>query len=88
MNVAKYYRERGGKTVARRVKFPQHQKNGQDGPAGIAPIDEHLFKQGFTRRRPSSIKPHSHFHQQPGYRQPSEQQRRRARQVLKGAKRP
>jgi len=80
VNVAKYYRERGGTVAARRVKFAQF--------SGISRIDEHMAKYGFMRRRPSSIKPHSHPHQKPGYRQPSEQQRRRARQVLKGAKRP
>jgi hypothetical protein len=90
VNVVKYYRERGGKTVVRLARFTQSQKLTQDrrGPMGVAPADQHMLVSGFTRKRPSSIKPHSHPHQQSGYRQPSEQQRRRARQLLKGDRRP
>jgi len=83
VNVAKYYRARNRVVSVRRVLSSQNHSAGN----GIAPVEKHMIELDFTRRRPSSIKPHSHPHQQPGYRQPSEQQRRRARQLLKGDRR-
>lgn len=90
MNRVKYYQEQDyGRHVEVRVTRVNNRPSWTVNSRSIvSEVDARMAGKDFTRRRPSSIKPHIHPHQQPGYRQPSEQQRRRARQLLKGDRRP
>lgn len=92
MNVVKYYRtasstllaSRPGKFELRRVRVSQAvNKYGDASPRCVSRVDADMLAADWTRRRPRTLKPHSSPAQMPGYRQPSEQMRRRARQLLR-----
>lgn len=85
MNTIKYYGQvEKGKVAIVRIRIPSSQRyNSHGGHTGIGQADAMMLGKGYTRRRPSVLGPHGHAHQRPGYRQPSEQQKRRARQTLR-----
>lgn len=79
MNVARYLRVKDGKLEVRRMRFSASD--------GVSRTDAAMASDGWTRRLSKHGRrklAHLRPHQQPGYKQPSEQQRRRARQLLRG----
>lgn len=90
MNVVKYYRvtgEGGTKKIeVFRMRIPGGQRyNTASGHTGIAKADAMELRNGLTRRRPPQLRPHAHPAQRPGYKQPSAQEQRKARQLLRRA---
>lgn len=82
MRIVKYYREIGGKVQIRLRKLGRCRGIFFRG-LSVSKADEQMEGMGYARRRPSSLKPHHHPHQQPGYRQPSQQALRGARRTIR-----
>lgn len=86
MNIVKFYRRDGDRIKVARIPFSGHARFRSDPTRFLAYVEEHM-PSGWTRRRPREFRPHWHPAQQPGYRQPTEQQKRLKRREVRLARR-